>query len=557
MPLKLLKLANILQILINGHPFFFFRDELLLDMEEYLRDYTKLINYFQKLQNYSPSDYSPSLQQPPHIIDSPASASSLVQTPNVANAPLTLLTSSLSSPLLNPSHLSQSFPSQINHLTVNNSTSSPIRSAGLEQFSLKMAATNLNQSMDSAAATMQTLQMRPSQLDISFNPQILNKPGVLITPLSNSPLMSNEMSPSGGTFIFKKKLDDEVVKSRTGKHNKKHHHVKGGSNGSHHHHHKAPAHSIEIINLLTKLEIPIQMSSQVDECLRELIIRRHNVQTEIGMYQSAKLAAKKCSISSTDTIQFNLTSNVSNTTTDNELANDMADLYIASMEEEEPKHGSISNNQSINQRFTDTQSEISSCLGDSNYESDNNSLHSYHKNHSGVGLDLSRVTTGTETNCAGQFPKGLNAKLTDESDLTLNETRDGKKKSKPGSDSGSNKSDKTVTPSTPKSPPTSLNSLQLMSKLRQASEEQQQQVLESPTASERSLIQQQQQQPLNTSSLDSTPRVNFARQTSDGYASSYTPLSASSVNNEQANVNLFFLKPAASTTTSTTAISNK
>lgn len=103
-----------------------------------------------------------------------------------------------------------------------------------------------------------------------------------------------------------------------------------------------------MINLLSKLQIPIQLSSQLEECLKELRMRKENLINEMNQYKTSVEAEQE--------------------------------LKKRVLQQSESSPGNL-NNSSINSSniFSDTNSDISSCL-DSNYESDNNSVRSYQSN---------------------------------------------------------------------------------------------------------------------------------------------------------------------------------
>lgn len=97
-----------------------------------------------------------------------------------------------------------------------------------------------------------------------------------------------------------------------------------------------------MINLLSKMQIPIQLSSQLEECLKELNLRRDQVTEQINIYK------------------LNI-----------ELEQEQ--INKKKMLDRQNLYSNNANNSS--HLFSDTNSDISSCL-DSNYESDNNSVRS-------------------------------------------------------------------------------------------------------------------------------------------------------------------------------------
>ena len=191
-----------------------------------------------------------------------------------------------------------------------------------------------------------------------------------------TPMDSNAAnSPSGGIFIFKKKFNDEPP---IGKQQQRWMNRKTGKN---HFVNKTIAHSIEIISLLTKLEVPIKLSTQVDECLRELIIRRHNLNTELGVYRVARQATiqaeKKVSLGEVAVGAAAAAGEQQQRPASSIASPKQSGDMIQEIEAAEKTAASAGNQRPSQWMFNDSQSEMSSCLGDSNYESDNNSLSSF------------------------------------------------------------------------------------------------------------------------------------------------------------------------------------
>lgn len=229
------------------------------------------------------------------------------------------------------------------------------------------------------------------------------------------------------------------------------------------------AHSVEIINLLGKMSVPFHLSSQLEECLKELTTRKDIVLNQINIYESANRASDP------------------------------------------------------NESF-----ELNSL--DSNYESDNNSV----KSSSNLA---SKIITIATNELSTSFETTLNNMNSDDSDVTVNELvhlnenklslvprlligSNKMNKNKSNSDSSktsSTSSDSTTTPGSPKTPtPFSTdncleNEIDLNKTTAQSSE-----------------------------ALISKDNLSFMRQLSDGYSSSNTPLSASSINNETPFTNPFF-----------------
>jgi hypothetical protein len=403
-------------------------------MEEIIRDYTKLINYFQKHLNCGSS-----LNVDQNSTSTPSYEENLLI---ALNNPTTST---------NGLDLSLSFPKNDN--SYNNSN-------------------KLNKSLGcSSSSSMISNLARPT--NISF-----------LSPTSEDLPSLMNASPSGGIFILKKKLntDDETLtkfssssKSTKSKSLKKHNT-------------KVPL-SLEIINLMLKLDMPISRTTHGEEFLREIIDKRNDVMQQLNQYKSEKNANN-------------------NDNSDRKSEQTTVSSKTEQLKPQDPQ---------LAKKFNDAQSDISSCL-DSNYESDNNSICGA-INLATSSLPMNDVPLETLKECIKSVLHS------EDSDGTVNDVVI---REKPLSSSNS---EKTVTPKSPKSP-SSLDCGQLMSKLQ----------LEVKNTSPSVEFQENQA----SGNADNKVSVVFSRQISDGYSSSYTPLSASSINNEQANINLFFLKPNSS-----------
>lgn len=234
------------------------------------------------------------------------------------------------------------------------------------------------------------------------------------------------------------------------------------------------AHSVEIINLLGKMSVPFHLSSQLEECLKELTTRKNVVLNQINIYESANRASDP------------------------------------------------------NESF-----ELNSL--DSNYESDNNSVKSSSNLASKIITSATNeLSTSFETSLKIQCETTLNNMNSDDSDVTVNELihlnenklslvprlligsnkiNKNKSNSDSSSKTSSTSSDSTTTPGSPKTPTpfSTENEIDLKTTTAQSSE-----------------------------ALISKDNLSFMRQLSDGYSSSNTPLSASSINNETPFTNPFF-----------------
>lgn len=284
------------------------------------------------------------------------------------------------------------------------------------------------------------------------------------------------------------------------------------------------------------------MSSQIDECLRLLKTNRDQVITELNTYKTNQLAAVSAAAqlkSSTKPSESSQEPGVPSTST--------------SSTQPELKSESTSTNKPP--VVDETRSEISSCL-DSNYESDNNSA-----------IALTGGVENRDTQAAERFglieTKSNTTKSlllpnsSDESDATLNEAKVNRlltglklglteldlnkstkkpasvlstSKSKSASSASSSNSDtNTIAPGSPKTP-TPLT-VELMQDLSNVVENDDLKGVATATAAETDDSSNQ---------AESNVRLKIARQLSDGYSSSCTPLSASSINNEQPTANPFF-----------------
>lgn len=171
-----------------------------------------------------------------------------------------------------------------------------------------------------------------------------------------------------------------------------------------------------MINLLGKLNVPIHMSSQIEECLGLLTSNRDRLISELNVHKATQLALKSSQLNAVGSKvcggQLNDSLKI------DEQNETLAKETIVPVQTPRPD---------------ETHSEISSCL-DSNYESDNNSVVAS----AGRGLDPAAVTFGlvessqaiTDTNT--NVNSGANATVagnsipvnsSDESDATLNECR--------------------------------------------------------------------------------------------------------------------------------------
>lgn len=113
--------------------------------------------------------------------------------------------------------------------------------------------------------------------DYTGSPSPMSLPQSSTYPLLNTPTPVDEKCPDG-MFMLKKKFDDNQMESKNWK---KKPCKKSKQNAS-----QKCSHSVEIINLLTKFEIPLNLSSQVDECIKILNYRRVDLETKLELHKS-------------------------------------------------------------------------------------------------------------------------------------------------------------------------------------------------------------------------------------------------------------------------------
>lgn len=252
------------------------------------------------------------------------------------------------------------------------------------------------------------------------------------------------------------------------------------------------------------MQIPIQLSSQLEECLKELNIRRYQVTEQMNLYKL-------------------------NIELEQEQINKKNIL-------DRQKMLSLSANNS--HLFSDTNSDISSCL-DSNYESDNNSVRScqstffqHNKDSKHEILNILSVKpdklqpedifTKESDNQNSQASSNGPAN-SDDSDVTINESTLSEKEMRHLS-AQIKKSQEDMNNLNSPPPPRPINQ-KLLTRAKS-----------SPNTQPTSLNQSQ----TEDNSLDTKTNCHFFRQVSDGYSSSCTPLSASSIT-EMPSVNPFFV----------------
>lgn len=436
----------------------FKKDQLIISMEENLRDCNKLINYFHKLiygkEDTSDNDNTKSYVNQSFMSSSFVSGSGGYQ----------------------PSSESSSLGSSMNSVQFNQTNAlTDLKN----QLTLGLQNTNNNNN---------NLSPVGENYHLTLNESLTPLPSPSITSLSNAntPNYEDKMPffSNTGAYLPKKKCNELNNNTQPNRKNRK---------GKKHHKNAKISHSVEVINLLSKMDMPIHLSSQLEECLKELHSRQENFLNEMNLY--------KLNIELVKQEQLNIKNKFDS---DNQL-----------------KINSSANNSNI----SDTNSDISSCL-DSNYESDNNSCRSFqssflvnavnNENINQLNDSLGLVTNpielksddiresldklGNQPNVTSTSSNGPTN--SDDSDVTINESSLNEKELKILS--------------------AQLKKNQITTLTRTKS---------SPAPNETS--------PENK--LDTTNNFSFFRQLSDGYSSSCTPLSANSISNEQPHINPFFL----------------
>jgi len=481
------------------------KDEVLQQMEEFIRNLTKLINYFQKLN------------------ENQTNSVTCYACPNTS--------------LVNQKH---------------------------RYSSDALPTSSINEKRLSFSADTET----PFVIRFSSNELIsesLDESNHFCSPSSGAP---STFSSDQGCYIMKPKVDDfshsQIVncKSKCKQHRKNKLFKQKIS------------HSVEVIKLLQTMDIPFDLYSKVDQCLNELLLRRQNLQEEHEKY--------KLAMSANDNTNSADSSTSNNQTSGQEEMKDHCELKSEEQEKSIFKSDSSTSlpinddksrdEQAINKQFllSDAHSDISSCL-DSNYESDYSQSQKKRETNmeTFAELDLKSMQV-EEINFAR--PKSKKPNNSDDSDATVNESQMEELVTSASNMTTSSidlnnriicllkqgviaNNDKTIT-KTNTSPRASLN-LSLKIDNSTGKKNQNDEPMLTPK-----VIQ------LDEEEMDQDEQDNqqlsrsFKRQISDGYCSSNTPLSASSMTNEQPNVNPFFktiissISPITTTMTATSTHSN-
>lgn len=274
------------------------------------------------------------------------------------------------------------------------------------------------------------------------------------------------------------------------------------------------------------MNVPIQLSSQYDECLRELASRKQTVLNEMQVYTSEN-AARVALDERAGADNFESKSRDSNYESDN---------------------NSVTS-------FQSSMNNVLEKLTSSNFNNDNNSSN-IETQLGAIALDVASTSSCLATNLKVQRETSVTSIFvnnSDDSDATIHESQqlmssDGKRDSVSrllnrskstaakikinSSKSSSASSDSTTTPGSPNTPTPHVTD----------------KLDDTETSMDRSFNST----PTLSSSTVTTTKINeddssfllnnkdFMRQLSDGYSSSNTPLSASSISNELPTVNVFF-----------------
>jgi hypothetical protein len=353
-----------------------------------------------------------------------------------------------------------------------------------------------------------------SSLNASTNPSDLFEPKKLTLNLDetnksslfsekSSHQTSNFSSPSSstlttptseqGSFLIRKSFEEnrtknQLKKSKQNKTNKLHH-------------------SVDIINLLVKY-VPINLSSQLEKCLKELINRKETVLNQISIYESTN---NQCSAQEQN--DFELNSLDSNYESDNNSVKSFQSFNLLSIVNETKKQ---TNDKIIKSNNLEVTLQIQVKLNNSD-DSD-----------STLNESLTNLNETIQTNNASKNSNNnilLKSSITKIAKIKISNDPSPQMFLNSVSMSASS-SDSTATPGSPKTPIPSFHT-------------------DNNNNNETTREASFDNLPSNTTTNADQPTVsqdllNFKRQLSDGYSSSNTPLSASSINNETPSCNPFF-----------------
>lgn len=442
------------------------KDHLVIYMEETLRDYNKLITYFHKLI-YGKDEN--------HEIDNKLNASQ--------------------------SFMSSSFSSGSGGYQPSSESSSLASSTSSEQFNQFNFSANLKNQLTLGLSKLSLSSNSSNNLrtptptgnySIKCNELMTPLPSPCFSTTSSLNTPCNDDHPpffcGNGSYLMKKK-NNEPTSSVPNRKNRK---------GTKKNKNSKIAHSVEVINLLSKMEIPIQLSSQMEECYKVLCERRDKHIHEMETYKKQQESNKQKAL--------------------------------------EEKQLNKLNNMSVNtsNAFSDTNSDVSSCL-DSNYESDNNSIQSHQ---SSLFLETKNNSLGfkqviNSNKMQSEYSKGV---LVGQSSNQVNPTSSTASSNGPVN---SDDSDVTINEST-------LNEKELRTLSAQLKMNENNSSTSMTQTNQINVLTRAKSSPCHNYTIDADNKIElknnftFFRQISDGYSSSCTPLSASSITNEQPHINPFF-----------------
>lgn len=459
------------------------KDNLIISMEENLRDYTKLINYFHKLiygneELQQDNENKLSSSQSSFVSNSFGSGVGGYQSSSESSS----LASSKNSLQFNQSNILDNLKSQL--------------TLGLSKSTASSCSSNI-------PGLYSCNELTP-----------LPSPALSTTSSLNTPSAHDDHPPffcANGSYVMKKKIPESNQNRKNKKGKKQNKNAK-------------ISHSVEVIHLLNQLQIPLQLSSQTEECLKEL---RHQKELLINKLNTYKYNIEQEQLSRSLIIQAQEKSNAEKSVNCPNTSNAFSDAY----------------------------SDISSCL-DSNYESDNNSVQSFQSSF------FNRETqTNIEDSLPLKLPMGINPcketvkpdEVKDTLDRELSTVSSSTTNSSNGGPTNSDDSDVTINEST-------LNEKELKSLSAQMTKSQNEVASNqiTITSSNQPLMRvksspnQDFNQRTSDKKLEIKNNFSFFRQVSDGYSSSCTPLSASSITNEQPNINPFFMGSTSAASSSCT-----
>lgn len=359
------------------------------------------------------------------------------------------------------------------------------------QQPIKSSTSNVSSSSSSLNASTNSSDLfEPKKLTLNLDEtnksSLLSEKSSHQTSNFSSPSSSTLTTPTSeqGSFLIRKSFEEnrtknQLKKSKQNKTNKLHH-------------------SVDIINLLVKY-VPINLSSQSEKCLKELINRRETV-----------LNFRKCSAQEQN--DFELNSLDSNYESDNNSVKSFQSFNLLNIVNETKKQ---TNDKTIKCNNLEVALQIQVKLNNSD-DSDST------LNESLTNLNETIQTNNSSKNSNNNIL--LKSSITKIAKIKISNDPSPQMFLSSVSISASS-SDSTATPGSPKTP---IPSFHTDNNNNDTTREESFDNLPSNTTTNAD-------QPIVSQDL-----LNFKRQLSDGYSSSNTPLSASSINNETPSCNPFF-----------------